>query len=60
MYKELKYIEDIEEDCLPNPIDYSNFDLEEFDNTIKCEYCDCEFDHSYNDKYIILNEIVDK
>ena len=60
MYNELKYIEDIEEDCLQNPIDYSNFDLEKFDNALNCKYCDCEFNHSYNDRCIILNEIVDK
>ena len=60
MYNELKYIEEIEEKCLQNPIDYSNFDEEEFDNTLKCKYCDCEFNHSYNDRCIILNEIVDK
>ena len=60
LHKELKYIEDIEEDCLQNPIDYSNFDPEEFDNTVKCGYCDCEFNHSYNDRCIILKEIVDK
>ena len=45
---------------LQNPIDYSNFDQEKFDNTLKCKYCDCEFNHSYNDRCIILNEIVDK
>ena len=56
----MKYIEKIEEDCLQNPIDYSNFDQNEFDNTLKCKYCDCEFNHPYNDRYIILNEIVDK
>ena len=60
LYNELKYIEEIEEDCLQNLIDYSNFDLEKFDNTLKCKYCDCEFNHSYNDRCIILNEIVDK
>ena len=60
LYNELKYIEEIEEDCLQNPIDYSNFDLENFDNTLKCKYCDCEFNHSYNDRCIILNEIVGK
>ena len=60
LYNELKYIEDIEENYLQNPRDYSNFDQEEFDNTVKCEYCDCEFNHNYNDKCIILNEIVDK
>ena len=60
LYNELKYIEDIEENYLQNLIDYSNFDLEKFDNTLKCEYCDCQFNHSYNDRCIILNEIVDK
>ena len=60
LYNELKYIEDIEENHLQNPIDYSNLNEEEFDNTIKCKYCDCEFNHPYNDRCIILNEIVDK
>ena len=60
LYNELKYIEEIEENCLQNPIDYSNFDEKEFDNTLKCKYCNCEFNHSYNDRCIILNEIVDK
>ena len=60
LYNELKYIGEIEENCLQNPIDYSNFDQNEFDNTLKCEDCDCEFNHPHNDKCIILNEIVDK
>ena len=60
MYNELKYVEEIEEIFLQNPIDYSNFDQNEFDNALKCEYCDCEFNHPYNDRCIILNEIVDK
>ena len=60
MYNELKYIEDIEENYLQNPIDYSNFDQNEFDNTLKCKYCDCEFNHPYNDRCVILNEIVDQ
>ena len=60
LYNELKYIEDIEENHFQNPIDYSNFDQNNFDNTLKCKYCDCEFNHSYNDRCIILNEIVDK
>ena len=59
MYNELKYIEDIEENCLQNPID-SNFDQNEFNNTLKCKYCDCQFNHSFNDRCIILNEIIDK
>ena len=45
---------------LQNSVDYSNFDQEKFDNTLKCKYCDCEFNHSYNDQCIILNEIKDK
>ena len=60
LYSELKYIEEIEENHLQNPIDYSNFDQNEFDNTLKCKYCDCEFNHPHNDRCIILNEIVDK
>ena len=60
LYNLLKYTEEIEENCLQNPIDYSNFDQNEFDNTLKCKYCDCEFNHPHNDRCIILNEIVDK
>ena len=60
LYNELKYIEETEEKYLKNPIDYSNFNQNEFDNILKCKYCDCEFNHSYNDRCIILNEIVDK
>ena len=60
LYNELKYIEEIEEKHLQNPIDYSNFDEQEFDNTLKCKYCDCEINHPYNDRIIILNEIADK
>ena len=60
LYNELKYIEDIEENHSQNPIDYSNFDQNKFNDTLKCKYCDCEFNHSYNDRCIILNEIVDK
>ena len=60
LYNELKYIEEIEENYLQNPTDYSNFDQNKFDNTLKCKYCDCEFNHSYNDRCIVLNEIVDK
>ena len=60
LYNLLKYIEEIEENHLQNPIDYSNFDQNEFDNTLKCKYCDCEFNHPHNDRCIILNEIVDK
>ena len=32
LYNELKYIEEIEENHLQNPIDYSNFDQNKFDN----------------------------
>ena len=60
LYNELKYIEEIEENYLQNPIDYSNFDQEQFSNTLICKYCDCEFNLSYNDRCIILNEIVNK
>ena len=60
LYNELKYIREIEEEYLNNPIDYSNFDQNEFDNTLKCEYCNYEFNHPHNDRCIILNEIVDK
>ena len=60
LYNELKYIEEIEKKYLNNLIDYDNFNEDEFDNTLKCKYCDCEFNHSYNDRCIILNEIVDK
>ena len=59
LYNELKYIEEIEETFLNNPIDYENFNQNKFDNTLKCEYCDCEFNHSYNDRRIILNEVID-
>ena len=60
LYNELKYIEEIEEKYLNNPINYDDFNQKEFDNTLKCKYCDCEFNHPYNDRIIILNEIVDK
>ena len=60
LVKELIYIDDIESNYLQNDIDYSNFDQEEFDNVKICKYCNCEFNHSYNDRYIILYEIVDK
>ena len=60
LYNELKYIEEIEEKFLNNPIDYENFNQDKFDNTLKCEYCDCEFNHSYNNRCIILNEIIDR
>ena len=60
LYNELKYIEEIEEKYLQNPIDYLNFDEEEFKNTLVCKFCKCQFDDNYNDRCIILNEIVDK
>ena len=25
-----------------------------------CKYCKCEFNHPYNDRYVILHEICDK
>ena len=45
---------------LQNPIYFSNFDQNEFDNTLKCKYCDCEFNPPYNDRCVILNQIVNK
>ena len=60
LYNELKYIEEIEEKYLNNPIDYENLDEEEFENVLECEYCKCKFGDHYNDRCIILNEIVDK
>ena len=60
LFNELKYIEEIEENHLQNPINYTNFDQNEFDNALKCEYCNNEFNHPHNDRCIILNEIVDK
>ena len=60
LYNELKYIEEVEEKYLQNPIDYSNFDEKEFNDTLECKYCNCKFNHAYNDRCIILNEIVDK
>ena len=59
LYNELKYIE-VEEKYLQNSIDYSNFDEKEFNDTLECKYCNCKFNHAYNDSCIILNEIVDK
>ena len=60
LVKELVYIDDIESNYLQNDIDYSNFDQEEFDSVKICKYCKCEFNHPYNDRYIILYEICDK
>ena len=60
LYNQLKYIEEVEEEYLNNPIDYTNFDEEKFKNTLKCKYCKCRFNDDYNDRCIILNEIVDK
>ena len=59
-YNELKYIENVEEKHLNNPIDYTNFNAEEFNNVLECKYCKCKFNDDYNDRCIILNEIVDK
>ena len=60
LVKELVYIDDIESDFLQNEIDYSNSNQEEFDSVKISKYCNCEFNHPYNDRYIILYEIVDK
>ena len=60
LIKELIYIDDIESNYLQNEINYSTFNHEEFDNVKIYRYCDCEFNHPYNDRYIILYEICDK
>ena len=60
LIKESIYIDDIESNYLQNEINYSTFDQEEFDNVKICKYCNCEFNHPYNDRYIILHEICDK
>ena len=60
LVKELIYIDDIESNYLQNEIDYSTFDQKEFDSANFCKYCKCEFNHPYNDRYIILYEICDK
>ena len=60
LYNELKYIEQIEEEYLNNPIDYTTFNEEEFKNTLECKFCKCQLEDNYNDRCIILNEIVDK
>ena len=60
LVKELIYIDEIENNYLQNEIDYSNFNQEEFDSIKICKYCKCEFNHPYNDRYIILYEICDK
>ena len=60
LVKELVYIDDIESNYLQNEIDYSTFNQQEFDNVKFCKYCKCEFNHPYNDRYIILHEICDK
>ena len=57
LVKELVYIDSIESNYLQNEIDYSNFNQDEFDSVKICKYCDCEFNHPYNDRYIILYEI---
>ena len=60
LYEQLKYIEETEEEFLNNAIDYTNFDQNEFDNTSECKFCKCQFNDVYNDRTIVLNEIVDK
>ena len=60
LVKGLIYIDDIESNYLQNEIDYSTFDQEEFNNVKICKYCKFEFNHPYNDRYIILYEICDK
>ena len=60
LVKELVYIDNIENKYLQNEIDYNTFDQKEFDDVKICKYCNSEFNHPYNDRYIILYEIVDK
>ena len=60
LVKELIYIDNIENKYLQNEIDYNTFDQKEFDDVKICRYCNSEFDHPYNDRYIILYEICDK
>ena len=60
LVKELIYIEDIENNYLQNEIDYSTFNQKEFDDVKICKYCNCEFNHPYDDRYIIPYEIVDE
>ena len=60
LVEELVYTDSIESNYLQNEIDYSNFNQEEFDSIKICKYCKCEFNHPYNDRYIILYEICDK
>ena len=60
LVKELIYIDGIESNYLQNEIDYSTFDQKEFDNVKFCKYCKWEFNHPYNDRYIILHEVCDK
>ena len=60
LVKELIYIDDKENNYLQNEIDHSTFNQEEFDCIKICKYCNSEFNHPYNDRYIILYEISDK
>ena len=60
LVEELVYIDSIESNYLQNEIDYSNFNQEEFDSVKICKYCNCQFNHPDNDRYIILYEICDK
>ena len=60
LVKELIYIDDIENNYLQNEIDYSSFNQEEFDCVKIRRYCKSEFNHPYNNRYIILYEICDK
>ena len=60
LYNQLKYIEEVEEEYLNNPIDYTNLDEKKFKDTLECKFCKCHINDDYNDRCIILNEIVDK
>ena len=60
LVEELVYIDSIESNYLQNEIDYSAFNQDEFNNVKICKYCDCEFNHPYNDRYNIYMKFVIK
>ena len=60
LIKELDYIENINENILNYEIDMSTFNQKEFDNVKICEYCDHDFEKSYNGRKITLTKKVDK
>ena len=58
--KELKYIEDINENKLIYPIDKNSLDKEKYKNTNNCKFCNCKFNNIYDNRDIVLCEKVDK